>query len=57
MPDHLGAVLLRRVQRHRPPAAAHVEQAHPGLQAELASDEIVLRGLRLLERAAVGSVQ
>ncbi len=50
-PDHLHAVLARRVDRHRAPAAADVEQPGAGtlVQAELAAHELVLGRLRRLE--------
>ena len=49
--DGLHAVVLGRVHHHAAPAAAHVEQPHAGLEAQLAADQLVLVGLRLLERA------
>ena len=47
-PHRPHAVVAGGVQQHRAPAAAHVEQAHPGLQPELARHEIELRPLSLL---------
>ena len=38
-------VLPRRVDRHRPPAAAAVEQVHARPQVELAADQLVLQPL------------
>ncbi len=49
----LHAVVLGRVQQHPAPTAADVEQAHPRFQCELAADELVLVGLRVLERGGV----
>ena len=40
--DDVGAVPLRGVQREAAPAAADVQQPHPGRQAELAADEVEL---------------
>ena len=48
-PTTRRAVLARRVQGHRPPAAADVEQARAGAQVELTRDEVDLSRLRLLE--------
>ena len=48
--DRLDPVVLGGVQHHAAPAAAHVEQAHARLQAQLAADQLVLVGLRLLQR-------
>ena len=47
-PDHLHPVLARRVDRHRAPAAADVEQARARalVQAELAAHQLVLGRLR-----------
>ena len=52
--DRLHAVVARRVHDHAAPSAADVEQAHAGAQAELAADQVVLRGLRLLEGGVLG---
>ena len=48
--ERLDAVVLRRVPDHAAPAAADVEQPHARLEAELAGDQVVLVGLRLLQR-------
>ena len=55
--DRVHAVLAGRVPDHPAPAAAEVEQPLPGLQVELAGDQVVLRGLRLLERRVLGGEQ
>ena len=44
-------MVLGSVEEHAAPAAADVEQAHPRLEPELPADQLVLVGLRLLERA------
>ncbi len=49
----LHAVVLGCVQQHPAPTTPDVEQAHPGLQRELAADELVLVGLRVLEGGGV----
>jgi hypothetical protein len=43
-------VVLRGVEQHAAPSASDVEEAHAGLERELAADELVLVGLRSLER-------
>ena len=48
--DRSNAVVRRGVQDHPAPPAAHVEQPHPRLEPELAAHELVLLGLRVLER-------
>ena len=52
-PTALHAVVLGRVEHHAAPPAPDVEQPHPGLEAELAADELVLVRLRVLERGGV----
>jgi hypothetical protein len=46
-------VVLGRVQHHPTPAAADVEEAHPGLEVELAGDQLVLVRLRVFEGLGV----
>ena len=50
-PDHLRVVVGRGVKGHRSPPAANVEEPRAGalVETELAADELVLCGLRLLE--------
>ena len=48
------AVLAGGVADHAAPAAADVEQPLPGLQVELAGDQVVLERLRLLQRGVLG---
>jgi hypothetical protein len=43
------AVVARGVHHHAAPPAAHVEQAHPGAQADLAGDQVVLGELSLFQ--------
>ena len=43
------AIMLRRVDQHRAPAAADVEQRLAGLQAQLAADVVELVELRLVD--------
>ncbi len=53
----VNAVLPGRVQDEAAPAAADVEEALPGLQAQLAADEVQLAELRRLEvGSAIGEV-
>ena len=52
--ERLDAVLPGGVADHAAPAAADVEQPLPGLEVELAGDQVVLLGLRLLERRVLG---
>ena len=52
--DDAHAVLAGRVDRHGAPAAAHVEEALTGAQAELAADEFELVALGVLQGAAPG---
>ena len=54
--ERLDAVLPRGVPDHAAPAAADVEQPLAGLEVELAGDQVVLLGLRLLERRVLGRV-
>ena len=49
------AVVLRRIDQHRAPAAADVEQAFARLQPQLAADMVELVGLRLVD--AVGEIR
>ena len=49
----MHAVVLGRVQDQRTPAAAHVEQPHARLQAELAADQLQLVPLGLGDAVAV----
>ncbi|MDH6189218.1 hypothetical protein M2168_002250 [Streptomyces sp. CZ24] len=51
--DDLDAVLAGGVQRHRAPAAADVEQAHAGGEAELAADQVELVALGALQGGVV----
>ena len=51
-PDHLDAVVLGRMERHRAPSAAHVQQSHPRPQAELLADQLVLGRLSRLQAHA-----
>src|ERR687898_653737 len=46
---NLASVVLGGVEHHAAPAATHIEQAHPRPQVELAADELVFVGLRLLQ--------
>ena len=55
--ERLDAVLPRGVADHAAPAAAEVEQPLAGLEVELAGDQVVLGGLRLLERRVRGRVE
>ncbi len=48
-PDH-GPVLARRVDREAPPTAPDVEHPHSGLERQLATDQLQLRALGVLER-------
>ena len=47
--ERLDAVLAGGVADHAAPAAAHVEQPHPGAQAQLPGHQVVLVGLRLFQ--------
>ena len=47
--ERTDAVLARGMANHPAPAATDVEQAHAGLEAELAGDQLVLGRLRLVE--------
>jgi len=53
-PDDAHAVLAGRVDRHRAPAAADVQEPLPGRQGELAADEFELVALGVLESAVRG---
>lgn len=51
------AVALCRVQDQRSPATPDIQQMHAWFQAELATDQIQLRGLRIVQRLArVGEI-
>jgi hypothetical protein len=54
-PDHPGVVMRRGVDRHGTPSTPDVEQAliGPLVQAQLATDQLVLGLLRLIEGGAV----
>ena len=54
--ERLDAVVLRGMADHATPAATDVEQPLPGLEVELAGDELVLVLLRLLEGGVRGRV-
>ena len=51
--DDVDVVLLDRPHHRRAPAAADVEQRHPGLQAQLAQRQVDLGELRLFQRHVV----
>ena len=51
--DGVHAVVLGRVQQHAAPPTADVEEAHAGLEVELAADELVLVRLGVLQRGGV----
>ena len=51
--DDVDVVFLDRPHHGRAPAAADVEQRHPGLQGQLAQRQIDLGDLRLLQRHVV----
>ncbi len=53
--EHLDAVLPGGVPDHAAPAAADVEQPHARLEVELARDQVVLEGLRLLQAGVLGA--
>ncbi len=48
-PDRRDAVVPGRVQQQRTPTAAHVQQPHPGPQAQLAADQVELGRLGVLQ--------
>ncbi len=48
-PDDVDVVLLDRPAHRGAPAAADVEQRHPGLQAQLAQRQVDLGELRLVQ--------
>ena len=48
--DGLDPVVQGGVQHHAAPATADVEEAHAQLEPQLAADQLVLVGLRLLRR-------
>ena len=48
----MHAVVLRGIQAHRAPAAADVEQAHAGTEAQLAAHELELVALGVLDGVA-----
>lgn len=52
--DHAHAELAGRVDRHRTPAAADVEESLPRRQLQLAADEFELVALGVLQRAVRG---
>jgi hypothetical protein len=51
--DHVDVVLLDRAAHRAAPAAADVEQRHPGFQAELAQRQVDLGLLGFLQRHVV----
>ncbi len=55
-PDHLGPVVLRRMDCHRSPPAADVEETcpRPPVEGELAADQLVLGRLGLLQGRRLG---